>query len=64
MDFEDTPEEAEFRAQVSAWLEENAGNFDEGRDRSRPLRGREVIERSKAWQKIKADAGYAAITWP
>ena len=28
MDFEDTPEEAEFRADVKSWLAEQAAKFD------------------------------------
>ena len=65
MDFRDTPEEAAFRAQVRAWLEANAqlrksdeDRFDAGMD------DRQRIAAARAWQKKKAAAGYAAITWP
>jgi len=66
MDFEDSPEEAKFRAEVRTWLDANA----------KPRRGRDsgdMIEEngaaatmaaSKAWQKKKAEVGYARITWP
>ncbi len=65
MDFEDTPEEARFRAEVRKWLDANAPKKSAGD-------GGELAERSdktflaacRAWQAKKADAGYARITWP
>lgn len=62
MDFNDSPEEAEFRAGVKAWLSENAKEFTEPLDT--PLSEAHEILRAKAWQAKKADAGYAAIHWP
>ena len=61
MDFNDTPQEAEFRAKVRAWLGENAAKYKglpeaEGRDA--------FIARAKEWQKTKHAAGYTGITWP
>ena len=56
MDFSDTREEASFRAEVVAFLSANAPAF-EGED------GVDV-ERARAWQAKKAEAGFAAITWP
>ena len=68
MDFNDTPEEAEFRAKVRAWLEANATRRVEGEAGGSILSmegaDAELIARSKAWQKIKAAQGYAAISWP
>jgi len=65
MDFRDTPEEAAFRAEVRAWLEANAqprrsdaDRFDAGMSED------ERIAAARAWQRRKAAAGYAAITWP
>jgi alkylation response protein AidB-like acyl-CoA dehydrogenase len=64
MDFEDSPEEAKFRAEVRDWLEANA----------KPRTTREAVDileengaagsmaASRAWQKKKAQAGYARIT--
>ncbi len=66
MDFNDTPEEAAFRAEARAFLDANA----EPKNRARPvLRSaatsvRDAVQRCKAWQAKKADAGFAAITWP
>ncbi|MGK2950795.1 MAG: acyl-CoA dehydrogenase family protein [Thiobacillus sp.] len=56
MDFEDTPQEAAYRLQVRGWLEANALSIPPGT--------RVGVTESKAWQKVKAAAGYAAITWP
>ncbi|MFZ5930349.1 MAG: acyl-CoA dehydrogenase family protein [Pseudomonadota bacterium] len=68
MDFNDTPEEAEFRAKVRAWLEANATRRVEGEAGGSILSmegaDAELIARSKAWQKLKAAQGYAAISWP
>ena len=62
MNFNDTPEEAAYRAQVRAWLSANApkggaGGFVSDEDPA----GMAV---AKAWQAKKADSGYACITWP
>ena len=60
MDFNDTPEEAEFRTKARAWLEANAQ-----KERVSGSRGEaEHMADAKAWQAKKAAAGYAQITWP
>ncbi len=67
MDFNDTPEEAEYRAKVSAWLEANAPRrsaTQTGGSFSLLNENAEGLARARAWQKVKAAAGYAAITWP
>jgi alkylation response protein AidB-like acyl-CoA dehydrogenase len=66
MDFNDTPEEAAFRAQVRAWLDANAERLKPG-GRNPGLEGRTepgAIKRAQEWQAKKADAGWACITWP
>jgi acyl-CoA dehydrogenase len=66
MDFEDSPEEAAFRAEVRTWLDANAKPRVK-RDSSDPLDERDdadTMTKAKAWQKTKADQGYARITWP
>jgi alkylation response protein AidB-like acyl-CoA dehydrogenase len=65
MDFNDTPEEAAFRAEARGFLAANA----EPKSRARPVlrlgdMGTDAVQRCKAWQAKKADAGFAAITWP
>jgi alkylation response protein AidB-like acyl-CoA dehydrogenase len=57
MDFNDTPEEARFRAEARAWLKNNAPNEAQ-------LEGLDYLQRAKLWQKRKYDAGYACIRWP
>jgi len=65
VDFEEGPEEAAFRAEVRAWLEEAAHT-----EAARGLRGATPsldtgwIERAKVWQAHLADHGWACITWP
>jgi len=57
MDFKDSPEEAEFRAQAAAWLTANVPAPAE-------LEGLDDMAQAKLWQKRKADAGWACIRWP
>ncbi|CAI8382077.1 MAG: acyl-CoA dehydrogenase [Hyphomonadaceae bacterium] len=63
MDFNDTPEEADFRAEVQAFL---AKHMDE--KGARPLRqrvsGAEFMQKAKDWQALKAENRFAQITWP
>jgi len=67
MDFNDTPEEAAFRTEARSWLEANAelkDPNDPGDDVLGERTSPEIIAAAKAWQKQKADAGWACITWP
>lgn len=57
MDFNDTPEEAEYRATARAWLEKNVAEHKaQAHD--------DDMAAARAWQTRKAEAGYAQITWP
>ena len=64
MDFNDSPEEATFRAEARAFLNANAEPKASGRPTLR-LGGMttEEVKRCKAWQAKKTDAGFAGITW-
>jgi alkylation response protein AidB-like acyl-CoA dehydrogenase len=62
MDFNDTAAEAEYRAHVRAWLEDNAAEYRE--PPATPWKLDEFIRRSKAWQAKKHAAGFTGITWP
>jgi alkylation response protein AidB-like acyl-CoA dehydrogenase len=67
MDFNDTTEEAAFRAEARAWLDANAERLQPGERAPGIAEGRadpQMIARSQAWQAKKADAGWACITWP
>lgn len=57
MDFNDSPEEAEYRATARSWLEKNAAEH-------KAQNHADDMAAGKAWQKRKAEAGYAQITWP
>jgi alkylation response protein AidB-like acyl-CoA dehydrogenase len=57
MDFEDSPEEAAYRRQVRAWLEENVAAHNAATYPN-------DLVKAKAWQARKAAAGYAQIAWP
>jgi alkylation response protein AidB-like acyl-CoA dehydrogenase len=69
MNFDDTPQEASFRAEARAWIEANAPKELEA-ELSQPtvgrirLKNRDILEESKKWQKKKADAGWACLHWP
>ncbi len=70
MNFDDTPEEAAFRAKVRAWLNANAPHELAAQlARTNPFAsfrsdGEDPLAASKAWQKTKAEAGYACPHWP
>ena len=65
MDFDDTPDEAAFRAEARAFLEARRPRRDRNRIMSRygDVDAAELA-RAKAWQAEKAEAGFAGITWP
>jgi acyl-CoA dehydrogenase len=67
MDFNDTPEEAAFRSEARTWLEANAElrGLDDasGVDLGERVDD-ETLRSAKAWQKKKAEAGWACIRWP
>jgi acyl-CoA dehydrogenase len=67
MDFNDTPEEAAFRAEARAWLEANAelrGPDDAPADVLGERANPAIIQAAKDWQKKKTDGGWACLTWP
>src|SRR5258708_31972132 len=69
MNFDDTPQEATFRAEARKWIDANAPKEFEaelsksslGRIR---LQNEEIVDVGKAWQKKKAEAGWACLHWP
>ena len=69
MNFDDTPQEAAFRAEARAWIDANAPRHlhaqlaAAGYGQS-PLAAGYAIAESKAWQKKKRDAGWACLHWP
>lgn len=60
MDLNDTPEQAQFRAQVRKWLEEHKAEAP-GRER---LDNDDAINARRRWQGKLAEGGLAGVTWP
>jgi alkylation response protein AidB-like acyl-CoA dehydrogenase len=69
MNFDDTPQDAEFRARARSWLAANVptelkGELDLSGFGHLHLHSVDRITAAKAWQKKKFDAGWAALGWP
>ncbi|QDL96599.1 acyl-CoA dehydrogenase [Rhodopseudomonas palustris] len=69
MNFDDTPQEAEFRAHARAWIDANAPKqYEQELTKSGlgriSLKNADIVEVGKAWQKKKAEGGWACLTWP
>jgi acyl-CoA dehydrogenase len=69
VDFDDTPEEAAFRAEAAAWLEANAVPKGSPDDFSAGIWSTDysedtLIKRAREWQGRLYDGGWAGITWP
>jgi alkylation response protein AidB-like acyl-CoA dehydrogenase len=69
MNFDDTPEEAAFRAEARRWIDANAPREFEA-ELSKASLGRiklrmhDIVEVAKGWQKRKSDGGWVCLTWP
>jgi alkylation response protein AidB-like acyl-CoA dehydrogenase len=69
MNFDDTPQEAEFRSVARKWIDANAPKELEA-ELSKSSLGRirlqhhDMVEVGKAWQKKKAEGGWACLHWP
>jgi alkylation response protein AidB-like acyl-CoA dehydrogenase len=74
MDFDDTPEEAAFRAEVRAWLQAHAtprtpdtgeaGDLAAMSVEEQDAHARAEIAEASAWQHELIEGGWAGITWP
>jgi alkylation response protein AidB-like acyl-CoA dehydrogenase len=70
MNFDDTPEEAAFRAEARAWIEANAPTHlhpilsGSGFGTSAEAGEIDMLAEAKKWQKAKRDAGWACLHWP
>jgi alkylation response protein AidB-like acyl-CoA dehydrogenase len=64
MNFDDTPEEATYRAEVRAWIAKNAPDLGGLTPEERRMWHPRHKEIARAWQATKAAAGYACISWP
>jgi alkylation response protein AidB-like acyl-CoA dehydrogenase len=64
MDFNESPEEAAWRAECRAWLDEHAPAVaGTAPDMPGELAGGNYLDRARTWQRMKFDAGLAKITW-
>ena len=66
MDFADSPEHAEFRAEFRQWLSANLPQeicVDDAADQ-RVAPDRETLEKRIAWQRTMHAAGWVGISWP
>src|SRR5258705_13590140 len=69
MNSDDTPQEAAFRTEARSWIDANAPKQFEA-ELSKSSLGRirlekgEIVDVGKAWQKKKAEAGWACLHWP
>lgn len=69
MDFDDTPQEAAFRAEARAWLDANAPRHRDAEVQRAQISpndivAEEMLDLAKSWQKTKAEAGWACLNWP
>jgi alkylation response protein AidB-like acyl-CoA dehydrogenase len=69
MNFDDTPQEAAFRAEAKAWIDANAPREFEA-ELSKASLGRiklqkhDIVDVAKAWQKKKSEGGFVCLHWP
>ena len=64
MDLNDTPEQAEYRAKVRAWLEEHASEAPVLRGEGAIEDEDEAVAAHRAWQRKLAEGGFVGVTWP
>lgn len=58
MDFNDTPEQADFRRNAASWLDNELRGFSHGDT------GREREDQSRRWQETLHRGGWLGIAWP
>jgi Acyl-CoA dehydrogenases len=64
VDLNDTPEQAQYREQVRAWLEEHKGEAPVLRGEGALKDEDEIVAARREWQRKLAEAGLAGVTWP
>ena len=64
MDLNDTPEQAEYRTKVRAWLDEHRGEAPVLRGPDAIQDEDELVRAHRAWQRALAEAGFVGVTWP
>ncbi|MDO9406786.1 acyl-CoA dehydrogenase family protein [Patulibacter sp.] len=64
MDLNDDPQQAEFRTQVRAWLDEHKAEAPIVMGEGQIEDEHERIEQWRGWQRKLAEAGLCGVTWP
>ena len=64
MNFEDNPTEAQYREKVRAWIAANRPDMSHLAPEENRTWHPAHKEVARAWQGVKADAGYACLSWP
>ncbi len=64
MDLNDTPEQAEYRAQIRAWLDEHRAQAPVIMGDGALTDPDEILAARRAWQGRLAEGGLAGATWP
>jgi alkylation response protein AidB-like acyl-CoA dehydrogenase len=64
MNFDDSPDDARFRAEARAWLEGHAERRRGLGDWSLNHEAPDYVTRCRAWQHTLYEGGWGAITWP
>ncbi|MGA8353098.1 MAG: acyl-CoA dehydrogenase family protein [Solirubrobacteraceae bacterium] len=64
MDLDDTPEQAAYRAQARAWLQQHRSEAPILRGPDALTDEQEIIAARRAWQGKLAEGGLAGVTWP
>lgn len=64
VDLNDDPEQAAFRQQVRAWLDEHAAEAPKVRGADAIADEHERIEAWRGWQRKLTEAGLCGVTWP
>ncbi len=64
MDFDFTPEQQAFRAEVRAWLPAHVPADLKGRSFTSSRADRAEVDRLREWQRTLHKAGYVGIDWP
>jgi len=64
VDLDDTPEQAAYRAQVRAWLEEHKAQAPILTGPGALTDEAEILAARRAWQGKLAEGGLAGVTWP
>jgi alkylation response protein AidB-like acyl-CoA dehydrogenase len=64
VDLNDTPEQAQYRERVAAWLSEHKGEAPVLRGEGALKDEDEIVAARREWQRKLAEAGMAGVTWP